>query len=156
MLRRVFCALSKRLFTSFNLERRLYQNADAMEKGSYSNTEEYIAGFPEEVQVLLQLIRRTIREAAPEAGECISYGIPTFTYKGNLVHFGGYKNHIGFYPGALAIKTFKEEFDGYKWAKGSVQFPLNKPLPLELVSRIVKFRLEKTKEKEEALKSIRK
>lgn len=102
----------------------------------------YIAAFPKETQVLLQAMRKTIGEAAPEATETISYQIPTFKLKGNLVHFAGYKHHIGFYPGAAGIAAFADELTGYKRAKGSVQFPIDQPLPLELVSRIVKFRIE--------------
>jgi len=102
----------------------------------------YIAAFPKETQVLLQAMRKTIGEAAPAATETISYQIPTFKLKGNLVHFAGYQHHIGFYPGAAGIAAFADELTGYKRAKGSVQFPIDQALPLELVSRIVKFRVE--------------
>lgn len=100
-----------------------------------------ISTFPKETQKLLEQIRTTIRKAAPKAEEKISYGIPTFYLNGNLVHFSGYKNHIGFYPGASGIKKFKEELSVYKNAKGSVQFPLDKKLPLGLITKIVKFRV---------------
>ena len=115
------------------------------------NIDEYIAGFPEDVQRMLQKLRQTIKKAAPQAEETINYQIPTFTLNGNLVHFAGYKNHIGFYPTPSAILAFKKELSAYQWAKGSVQFPIDKPLPLALVTKIVKFRvkqnLEKTKKK---------
>lgn len=104
--------------------------------------DEYIAGFPSEVQEILEKIRRTIREAAPEAEEAIKYQMPTFTLKGNLVHFAAFKNHIGFYPAPRGIEEFKEELSVYKGAKGSVQFPLGKPVPYDLIGRIVKFRVQ--------------
>ena len=102
----------------------------------------YIAQFPPEVQTLLQQMRQTIQKAAPSATEAISYQIPTFKLNGTLVHFAGFKKHIGFYPGAAGIAAFKGELAGYKSAKGSVQFPLGKALPLALVGKIVKFRVE--------------
>lgn len=102
----------------------------------------YIAGFPEGVQKTLQELRLVIRNAAPEAEEAISYQMPTFKLKGNLVHFAAYRNHIGFYPAPSGIATFKEELSHYKWAKGSVQFPIDEPLPLKLITRIVKFRVQ--------------
>lgn len=108
---------------------------------------DYIKGFPEKTQRLLKQMRSTIHALAPDATETISYGVPTFVLNGNLVHFAGYKNHIGFYPGALAMKTFKAEMGDYKFAKGSVQFPLNKPLPFPLIRKIVKFRLKMNREK---------
>jgi uncharacterized protein YdhG (YjbR/CyaY superfamily) len=109
--------------------------------------DDYIAGFPHEVQKLLKKLRATIRKAAPEAQETIKYQIPTFTLKGNLVHFGAYKNHIGFYPAPMGIEKFKDELSAYAGAKGSVRFPLDKPIPFDLVSKIVKFRVEKNLEK---------
>ncbi|KQN32598.1 hypothetical protein ASE92_18575 [Pedobacter sp. Leaf41] len=101
--------------------------------------DKYIAKFPTETQEKLQLVRETIKEAAPEAKEKISYAIPTFDLYGNLVHYAGYKTHIGFYPGNGGIEAYKDEISIYKSAKGSVQFPLDKPLPLDLISRITKF-----------------
>ena len=101
----------------------------------------YIAQFPPDVQTLLVQMRKTIQKAAPSATEAMSYQIPTFKLHGNLVHFAGFKNHIGFYPGAAGITAFRDEIAGYKNAKGSVQFPLDKSLPLALVARIVKFRV---------------
>jgi len=111
------------------------------DKPKPTDIDSYIADFPEATQALLQQIRATIQAAAPDATETISYGIPTFVLHGNLVHFAGYKQHIGFYPGAAGIEAFKEEISEYKWAKGSVQFPLSEPLPLNLVTRIVMYRL---------------
>jgi len=104
--------------------------------------DEYIRGCPREVQQLLQSMRRTIKKAAPKAEETISYKIPAFCLNGMLVWFAAFKNHIGFYPGAEAMKVFKHELSEYKSAKGSVQFPLDEPLPLALVGRIVKFRVK--------------
>ncbi|MBL7710591.1 MAG: DUF1801 domain-containing protein, partial [Chitinophagaceae bacterium] len=96
------------------------------------NTDEFIAGFPKETQELLNKIRAIIQKAAPKATETISYGIPTFVLEGNLVHFSGYKTHIGFYPGAAGIEAFTKELSNYVTSKGTVQFPLDKPLPVGL------------------------
>ncbi|HEV8082767.1 MAG TPA: DUF1801 domain-containing protein [Chitinophagaceae bacterium] len=115
-----------------------------------NNIDSYIAGFPKETQKLLQQVRSIISKAAPAAEEAINYGIPTFTLKGNLVHFAGYKNHIGFYPAPSGIETFKKELSIYKGAKGSVQFPIDKPMPLTLISKIVKFRVNENMEKTNA------
>ncbi|MBK6345520.1 MAG: DUF1801 domain-containing protein [Bacteroidales bacterium] len=103
--------------------------------------DKYIAGFTEDVQQRLNLVRETIRLAAPEATEKISYMMPTFYLKGNLIHFAGYKNHIGLYPAPSGIEAFQKELSVYKNAKGSVQFPHNQPLPLDLITDIVKFRV---------------
>jgi len=119
----------------------------------YDTIDEYIASFPAEVQVILQELRATIRAAAPKAQEKISYQMPTFFQDGNLVHFAAFKNHIGFYPAPRGIEAFQEELSVYKGAKGSVQFPINQPLPLDLVRRIVEFRVsENTKAAEEKSK----
>jgi uncharacterized protein YdhG (YjbR/CyaY superfamily) len=107
----------------------------------------YIAAFPPETQVLLNEIRGIIRSAAPEATEKINYAMPTFDLKGNLVHFAGYKNHIGFYPAPSGITAFQEEISKFKNSKGAVQFPLDKPLPHELITQIVKFRVHENLEK---------
>ncbi|HUV62959.1 MAG TPA: DUF1801 domain-containing protein [Sedimentisphaerales bacterium] len=112
--------------------------------------DEYMAGFPPDVQDTLQEIRRTIRKAAPDAEETVKYGIPTFTLKGNLVHIGAYKKHIGFYPTPTGIEKFKNELSIYKRSKGAVQFPLNEPIPFDLISRIVKFRVWENLERAEA------
>lgn len=113
-----------------------------MQNTAPTNIDSYILRFPKHTQLTLNAIRKTIRESAPDAEETIKYGIPTFTLHGNLVHFGGYKNHIGFYPAPSAMESFKKELSVYKTAKGSVQFPLDKPLPLALITRIVKFRVK--------------
>ena len=115
----------------------------------------YILLFPDDVRVKLETIRQTIREAAPEAEEVISYQMPAFRYHGILVYFAGYKNHIGFYPTSSAISVFKEELSDYKNTKGSVQFPLNQPLPIELISNIIKFRTKENLEKEVAKKNTK-
>ena len=112
--------------------------------------DDYIADFPEDVQAILQKIRATIREAAPDAKEAISYQMPTFKLHGNLVHFAAFKNHIGFYPAPTGIEEFEKELAAYKGAKGSVQFPIDKPMPLDLIRKIVKFRVAENLEKAEA------
>jgi uncharacterized protein YdhG (YjbR/CyaY superfamily) len=103
--------------------------------------DEYIAIFPEEVQAKLRQLRTVIHTAAPDATEKISYQMPTFYLNGNLVHFAALKNHIGFYPTPSGIENFKEELKSYKSSKGAVQFPLDQPLPLDLIARIVQFRV---------------
>ncbi len=107
----------------------------------YSNIDEYIAQYPPEVQARLQTLRQCIHETAPEATEKISYAMPTFYLKGNLVHFACFKHHIGLYPGASGVEAFLPELGGYKTSKGAIQLPMDKPLPLELVRRIVRFRV---------------
>jgi len=114
----------------------------------FQTIDEYIATFPENVQDILEKIRKVIREAAPEAEEAISYGMPTFKLNGNLVHFAAYEKHIGFYPAPSGIEAFKEELSMYKGGKGSVQFPIDKPLPLDLVEKIVIFRVKENLNKE--------
>jgi uncharacterized protein YdhG (YjbR/CyaY superfamily)/dihydrofolate reductase len=125
------------------------------EQTAPKNIDEYIAGFPDDVQGILQKIRTTIREAAPDATERISYQIPTFYLKGNLVHFAAFKRHIGFYPTSTGIEKFKDELAVYKGAKGSVQFPLDKPIPLHLISEIVKFRVGENLDRAEAKRKKR-
>lgn len=109
--------------------------------------DEYINGFPLEVQEHLHQIRETIKNAAPNAKEKISYGMPTFYLNGNLIHFAAYKNHIGLYPAPQGIEAFKDELSVYKGAKGSVQFPLNQAMPLALIARITKYRAEQQMKK---------
>jgi uncharacterized protein YdhG (YjbR/CyaY superfamily) len=104
--------------------------------------DEYIAGFPPDVQAILQKIRTAIRKAAPGAEEAIKYQMPTFILHGNLVHFAAFKNHIGFYPVPTGIEAFKKELSVYPSGKGSVQFPLDKPIPYGLIGKIVKFRVK--------------
>ncbi|HEX9005287.1 MAG TPA: DUF1801 domain-containing protein, partial [Blastocatellia bacterium] len=103
--------------------------------------------FPPEIQEKLEKIRATIRKAAPKAEEAISYMIPTFKLHGNLVHFAAFKNHIGFYPGAAGIESFKEELSAYEISKGTVRFPLDQRIPFTLVSKIVKFRVQQNLDK---------
>lgn len=112
-----------------------------------ANMDQYIAGFPPDVQVILDKVRMTIRKAAPEAEETIKYQLPTFTLNGNLVHFGAFKNHIGFYPTPRGMERFKKELSVYEGAKGSVRFPLDKPIPFDLISKIVKFRVQENQER---------
>jgi uncharacterized protein YdhG (YjbR/CyaY superfamily) len=110
--------------------------------------DEYIAACPKDVQDILKKVRATIRKAAPEADETIDYQMPTFKLKGkNLVHFAAHKKHIGFYPTPSGIEKFKAEISVYEWAKGSVQFPLNKPIPYDLISRITEFRVKENLER---------
>ena len=113
------------------------------------NIDEYIAGFSNDVQDILQKIRMTIRKAAPEAEEAIKYQVPTFTLKGNLVHFAAFKKHIGFYPTPTGIEKFQKELSVYESAKGSVRFPLDKPIPYDLISKILKFRVKENLERAE-------
>src|SRR5258706_12852584 len=103
-------------------------------KAGFTTIDEYIAMFPEDVQKILQQVRETIHAAAPDATEKISYQMPTFFLKGNLVHFAAFKNHIGFFPAQQGIDAFKEELSKFKGSKGGVQFPLDKPLPLGLIT----------------------
>jgi uncharacterized protein YdhG (YjbR/CyaY superfamily) len=114
-----------------------------MERSKAGTIDEYIAEFPPETQKLLQQVRELIRSVAPDATETISYAIPTFDLKGkHLVHFAGFAHHIGFYPTGSGAEAFKDELSAYKTGRGSVQFPLDRPLPLDLIRRIVEFRVE--------------
>lgn len=107
-----------------------------------TSIDEYISEYPENIQRLLEQMRMTIRAAAPAAIEVISYRLPTFKLNGNLVHFGAFKQHIGFYPTPSAITTFQEELAPYYVSKGAIRFPVDQPLPLDLVQRIVAFRVQ--------------
>ena len=109
-------------------------------KSGINSIDEYIATFPKDIQKILQELRATIKAAAPKAEEKISYQMPTFFLNGNLVHFAAFKKHIGFYPTPSGIEAFQKELSVYEGAKGSVQFPIDEPMPLKLISRIVKFR----------------
>ena len=119
-------------------------------KVGFASIDEYIATFPQDIQVILEKLRSTIRKAAPNAEETINYQMPTFTLKGNLVHFAAFKKHIGFYPTPSGIEKFKKELSVYEGAKGSVQFPLDRPIPYDLISKIVKFRVGENLERAEA------
>jgi uncharacterized protein YdhG (YjbR/CyaY superfamily) len=116
-------------------------------KTGFATIDEYIKTFPLETRKRLTAIRRLIRKLAPDATEKISYQMPTFYLKGNLIHFAGYAKHIGLYPTPNGIDKFKRELARYKNARGSVQFPLDEPLPLDLIERIVKFRVEQNMKK---------
>lgn len=117
-----------------------------MESKQIKTIDEYILEYPEEIQKRLYTLRDIILKIAPEAGEKISWGMPTFTYNGNLVHFAAAKNHIGLYPAPSAIEAFSEELKPYKTSKGAVQFPNNQDLPLDLISRMVEYRLEEQRQ----------
>ncbi len=112
------------------------------DKSTSNVIDEYIAQFPEDVQKILQKVRKTIRNVAPDAQEKINYGIPTFTLNGNLVHFAGFKSHIGFYPTPSGIEKFKKELSKYEGAKGSVKFALVQPIPFDLIKEITEFRVK--------------
>lgn len=116
------------------------------ETAAPTTIDEYIATCAPEVRPILQKIRETIRRAAPEAGEKIGYGIPTFTFHGNLVHFGAFKHHIGFYP-PVRDEELRRETDRYAGEKGNLQFPLSEPMPYKLITRIVKVRVRESLEK---------
>jgi uncharacterized protein YdhG (YjbR/CyaY superfamily) len=120
-------------------------------KAGFSSIDEYIKTFPEETQKILEEVRAAIRSAAPDAEEKISYQIPTFFLEGNLIHFAAFKNHIGLYPSPSGTEAFKRELSIYQGAKGSVRLPIDKPMPLKLIRRIVNYRvaenLKKAKEK---------
>jgi uncharacterized protein YdhG (YjbR/CyaY superfamily) len=111
-------------------------------KTQYKTIDEYIKTFPADIQGILEKMRQTIKEAAPEATEAISYRIPTFTLNGNLVHFAAFKSHIGFYPTPSGTESFRKELSPYKGGKGSVRFPLDRPIPYALVKKMVAFRVK--------------
>ncbi|HEV7991066.1 MAG TPA: DUF1801 domain-containing protein [Gemmatimonadaceae bacterium] len=116
-----------------------------MQDENAESIDDYIAAFPPKIRTRLNAMRRTIRKHAPEATEKISYRIPTFYLNGNLVHFAAFNHHVGFYPGAAGIAEFRDLLKDYESAKGSVQFPHDEPLPLEIVAQIVKFRVEQNR-----------
>jgi uncharacterized protein YdhG (YjbR/CyaY superfamily) len=117
------------------------------EKPTFTTIDEYIAGFTGDIQEKLREMRRVIHETAPEATEKISYQMPTFYLNGNLVHFAAFKNHIGFYPAPTGLDAFKDDIAPYLHSKGAVQFPLDRPIPFDLVRRIVEFRKEENLKK---------
>ena len=125
-------------------------NSVKTDEATPQDIDEYIASFPKDIQEILEKIRITIRKAAPDAEETIKYQLPTFTLKGNLVHFGAFKKHIGFYPTPTGTEEFKNELSVYEGAKGSVRFPLDKPIPFDLISKIVEFRVKENLERAEA------
>ncbi len=111
-------------------------------KQTFQTIDEYVKTFPKNIQKILGTVRQAIKKSAPAAEEAISYQIPTFKLNGNLVHFAAFKNHIGFYPGAEAIKVFPKEIVSYKSSKGAIQFPIDKPMPLTLIRKIVEYRVK--------------
>ncbi len=121
-----------------------------------NSIDDYIKSFPPGIQKLLQQVRNSIQKAAPDAEETIKYAMPTFTLNGNLVHFAAFKNHIGLYPTPNGIEAFKKELSVYKGAKGSVQFPLDQPMPLELIGKIVKYRVTENMAKAKKKKELKK
>ncbi len=118
-----------------------------MEPATSKSVDEYISGFPPDIKEKLETIRKAIKESAPDAEETISYRMPAFKQNGVLVYFAAFKDHIGFFPTASGIEAFKHELSGYKWSKGTIQFPMDKPLPVDLVKRIVKFRVAENAKK---------
>lgn len=121
----------------------------------FETIDDYIKTFPKDIQKILESVRLTIRKAAPKAQEAISYQIPTFKLNGNLVHFAAFKNHISIYPAPRGVQEFKKDLSGYEGGKGTVQFPLDKPLPLSLITSIVKYRMKINFEKTNKKKSKR-
>jgi uncharacterized protein YdhG (YjbR/CyaY superfamily) len=118
-----------------------------MKAKTAKDIDEYIADFPVDVQLLLQKVRTAIRKAAPKAEEAIKYQMPTFVLNGNLIHFAGYKNHIGLYPGSKPIEEFKDELTRYETSKGTIRLPLDKPIPVGLISKITKFCVKRNLER---------
>ena len=118
-----------------------------MEAASFDNVDEYIAMFADDVQFKLQQLRNAIKDAAPDAEETISYRMPAYKQNGALIYFAAYKNHIGFYPTASGISNFTDDFKNYKSSKGAVQFPIDNPLPVALIKKIVKFKVKENIEK---------
>ncbi len=132
----------------YNFNQQADLRGNMQEKTDQPKTiDAYIAQFPQDVQTILQGLRATIQATAPEATEKISYQMPTFYLEGNLVHFAAYKHHIGFYPAPSAIEAFEDELASYKTSKGAVQFPIDQPLPLDLIRRVVVFRVAENLEK---------
>jgi uncharacterized protein YdhG (YjbR/CyaY superfamily) len=121
----------------------------------FTTIDEYIDTFPEDVRSRLQTLKQAIKEIAPEVEEAIKYQMPTFVLHGNLVHFAAFKHHIGFYPTPSGTETFKKELSSYKTAKGSIQFPIDQPLPLPLIRKIVKFRVKENLERSRKKKGSR-
>jgi len=118
----------------------------------FETVDEYLSAFPKNTRDILKKLRQTIKQAAPQAKEVISYNMPAFKLNGMLVYYAAYKEHIGFYPTPSGIEAFKKELSGYVGAKGSVQFPINKPMPFDLISKIVKFRVRENLEKKKVKK----
>ena len=145
--------LSERLLSSgqvpFHLRTHSFQENTPMKatRKEFKNIDEYIAAFPKNVQTILQELRQAVRDAAPQAEEAISYQMPAFKLNGNLVYFAAFKNHIGFFPTSSAMEVFKEEVKEYKTGKGTLRSPMDKPMPLNLVKKIVKYRVKENLDK---------
>jgi uncharacterized protein YdhG (YjbR/CyaY superfamily) len=114
----------------------------------FETIDEYIATFPKDVRILLEAMRKAIRLSAPGAEETISYQMPTFRLNGNLVYFAAFKNHIGFYPTSSAVEAFKKELSPFETSRGTIKFPLDRPIPIALVKRIVKYRVKQINKKD--------
>jgi uncharacterized protein YdhG (YjbR/CyaY superfamily) len=125
-------------------------------KRTFTNIDEYIADFPKDIQVILEQVRATIHKAAPDAKETISYQMPAFALEGILVYFAAFKNHIGFFPTASGIANFQKELSAYKTSKGTIQFPLDRPIPFDLIRKIVLFRVKENLAKAEAKRKKKK
>lgn len=137
----LFPLLIERIEKAYSLTQANPPRKNQAEKQEYSSVDEYIALFSEEVQDILKQVRQTIREAAPEAIEKISWQMPTFWQKENLIHFAAMKNHIGLYPGEKGVRVFTDKLTGYKTSKGAIQFPIDGPIPYGLISEITRFRV---------------
>ncbi len=109
--------------------------------GGFKSIDDYVATFPDDIKEILEKIRTVIKKAAPDAREKISYHIPTFAQEGNLVHFAAFKGHIGFYPTPSGVEAFKEQLSGYEYSKGAIRFPIDRPIPYELIRKMVLFRV---------------
>jgi uncharacterized protein YdhG (YjbR/CyaY superfamily) len=133
----------------------LYLNLPVMTatKAQIANIDEYISGFPEKTQKILERIRVTVKDAAPDAFETIKYSMPTFVFKGNLIHFAAYKNHIGMYPIPVGDNELSKALDEYKTEKSTLRFPLDKPIPFDLISKIIKLRVKQRLENEMLLQT---
>jgi uncharacterized protein YdhG (YjbR/CyaY superfamily) len=121
----------------------------------FKTVDEYISTFPASTKKILQQVRKTIKDAAPQAEDVISYNMPASKLKGILVYYAAYEKHIGFYPTASGIKVFEDQLGDYKFSKGAIQFPIDKPMPVDLITKIVKFRVRETQGKEKAKKIAR-
>ena len=124
-------------------------------KAGFNSIDEYIQTFPEDIQKILQEVRATIKSAAPDAEETISYSMPAFRYYGILVYFAGFKNHIGFFPTGKGIESVKDELSGYEFSKGTIRFPINKPIPFDLIRKIIKNRVAENLEKAKAKAKVK-
>jgi uncharacterized protein YdhG (YjbR/CyaY superfamily)/dihydrofolate reductase len=147
--------IERKTFVSGVVALRYRVKSSDMEKKQFKTIDDYIASFPKNIQDILEEIRQTIHHAAPKAQEAISYQMPTFKLNGNLVHFAAWKNHIGFYPTPSATEEFQKELSKYEGAKGSVQFPLDQPMPLQLITRIVKYRVKVNEQKAKQKLNVR-